>query len=541
MLHVSRLTSHVSRLTKSSYFTYVIYALVFSYTLILSRLLDHGGGHFIAVALLFIIIAKYKWIFNSALMLSTLLATLFSPCMVYGKINSDLVLNFLIADKSSVTEFITTLPVKLFVSVIFILFATIILIKSRNYILVRKKAYYCALITLVISHMFIYPPIRAYLKDEGRDKGEKFHLVDFLYKNTNFLIRDAVNIRIAYRDALIELDKQDRVLNATPEWNPQEVIDTGFDMYVVVIGESARRDALHAYGFGIENTPFLSNIPRIQFNNYIAVGGDTVTSLSNTLVLNYHINNNAGNNIVDLAKSAGFKTYWLSNQSEVGIYDSLVGGIGKKSDYSYFLNFSTTKNSVLDDNLLLTHITQALEDKSQDRKVIFVHLYGSHMHFCKRTQGSYDVFHVDKKLSCYVQSIKQTDALLKEIYSLLESHKQYNNKEWAMVYFSDHGLANNNSGQSILHGQKYKANYAVPFVILNSKLTETTFINAQRSGLNFFDFFSDFSGIKDALIFNECNFISEEACPNSATVIRADNKAEVDFFSLEDEKLNYFR
>jgi len=96
-----------------------------------------------------------------------------------------------------------------------------------------------------------------------------------------------------------------------------------------------------------------------------------------------------------------------------------------------------------------------------------------------------------------------------------------------MVYFSDHGLAANAAGKTILHGQKHKANYEVPFIILNSKLTEITFIDASRSGLNFSDFFANWTGIEDKLIPDSCHFISEEICPNSKVVIHG-NK-EVDF------------
>jgi len=270
------------------------------------------------------------------------------------------------------------------------------------------------LLAIVLSHMFVYPPIRSYIKNEMRGKEVEFKLTNFLYENANFLIKDTVNIRAAYQGALMEMDKQARILNAKPDWNPK-ITKSDFDTYIVVIGESARRDALHACGFGIENTPFLSNIPRIQFNNYIAIGGDTNTSLSNTLVFNYFKNNNVGNNIIDLAKLAEFKTYWLSDQNEVGMFDSIVSGIGKKADYWHFLNFSGSKQALFDDTLLLPHIAQALQGENQDRKVIFVHLYGSHMPFCKRTQEQYDNFHINKKLSCYVQSIKQTDDLLKSM------------------------------------------------------------------------------------------------------------------------------
>jgi len=534
-MNVSRLTSHVSR--NNCTFTFAAYILIFGYTLVLSILLSHRVGHSIFVALFFIVLARYKLAFNLSIIYATFLATLFSPCMVYGEISSDLVLNFLISDKSIASEFLTTLPFKLFASVIFIWISTILLVRFRGEILLKNQKIHYILVTIVLGHMFVYPPIKSYSRNEIRGKEATFGLTSFLYENANFLIRDTVNIRVAYQGALMELDKQARILNAKPDWNPQ-ITKSDFDTYIVVIGESARRDALHAYGFGIENTPFLSKIPRIQFNNYIAIGGDTTTSLSNTLMLDYYKNNNFGNNIIDLAKLAGFKTYWLSDQNEVGMFDSIVSGIGKKSRSLAFLNFSGFKQALFDDTLLLPHIAQALQDENQNKKVIFVHSYGSHIPFCKRTQEQYDKFHINKKLSCYVQSIKQTDDLLRSIYQLLEQHKQQNGKEWAVAYFSDHGLAANTAGKTILHGQKHKANYEVPFIILNSKLTETTFIDAPRSGLNFFDFFANWTGIEDELIPKSCHFISEEICPNSTVVIHG-NK-EVDFYSLGEEEINYF-
>jgi len=392
---------------------------------------------------------------------------------------------------------------------------------------------------IFFGHLLLSRPIEAGVKSLCKKNDASFALSDVVYKSRNFVLRDVANIRVAYDEALAELAKQAQVLNAKPDWKPKTV-RTDFDNYIVVIGESVRRDALHAYGFNIENTPFLSAVPKIQFNHYISDGGHTVVSLSNMLMLDYHIDNRAGNNVVDLANLAGFETWWLSNQNEVGIYDSIVGGIGKKAGHYHFIHAVGGDNAVQDDALLLPHVAAALSDKNAGKKLIFVHLYGSHMNFCKRVNDEYEVFYVSKKLSCYTQSIKQTDGLLKQIYQLLQQDKAQTGKEWAMVYFSDHGLAANSADKTIQHGEEYKENYEVPFVVLNSKLTETRYINAQRSALNFFDFFSVWTGIKDHFLPNECNFISEDPCRNSHTVVRH-NHEEVDYFKLRNEEVNYFR
>ncbi len=47
-----------------------------------------------------------------------------------------------------------------------------------------------------------------------------------------------------------------------------------YHLYVVVIGESARRDALGAR-WPLDNTPFASSVNGYLFNNYIAASGST--------------------------------------------------------------------------------------------------------------------------------------------------------------------------------------------------------------------------------------------------------------------------
>jgi len=354
--------------------------------------------------------------------------------------------------------------------VFYILVVAFILIKLRNYLIIKTKVNY-VLTAIVILHIFIYPPIRIIKKQSINE----LSLINFMRSNGNFLISYPVNVYFAYCDALYEISRQKKIINAKSDFKPQ-VSNTEFDTYVVVIGESARRDAHHAYGFKIENTPFLSNIPKLQFNNYIAASGSTNHSLTNTLFLHYLKGSNVGNNVVDLANLAGFNTYWLSNQFEAGSHNGAIGAIGQKAKRYKFLNSANADNISNDDINLMPFVADAINDQINNKKVIFVHLYGSHFPFCKRTKNKFDVFYVDKNLSCYVHSIKQTDALLQEIYQLLQTNKKQTNKDWALMYFADHGLSAKNSRtyiSYITHGDEYKVNADVPFVILNSKLTQT--------------------------------------------------------------------
>lgn len=86
---------------------------------------------------------------------------------------------------------------------------------------------------------------------------------------------------------------------------------------------------------------------------------------------------------------------------------------------------------------------------------------GSHTPFCTRTEGQYDYFYQNQKFSCYVQSIKNTDKLLSEIYSDLSETQS----KWSMMYFSDHALSLTYDRNELAHSDKYKQNYEVPFFI----------------------------------------------------------------------------
>ena len=94
-----------------------------------------------------------------------------------------------------------------------------------------------------------------------------------------------------------------------------------------MIGESVRRDYMSLYGFPLENSKFLKNVKGTVIEGYTAAGANTTTAL---LRMFLQIKNNDfvyANNIVSLAKEAGFEVYWLSNQGTVGEYDTPIAKI----------------------------------------------------------------------------------------------------------------------------------------------------------------------------------------------------------------------
>jgi len=72
------------------------------------------------------------------------------------------------------------------------------------------------------------------------------------------------------------------LLAQTDDFQPNNSA-TPFDTYVMVIGESARRDFMHVYGFPINNTPFMDSANGILFNHYISAALSTIPSLTSSL------------------------------------------------------------------------------------------------------------------------------------------------------------------------------------------------------------------------------------------------------------------
>ncbi len=82
------------------------------------------------------------------------------------------------------------------------------------------------------------------------------------------------------------------------------------------------------------------------------------------------------------------------------------------------------------DEKLLPFYDQALADTAS-KKLIVLHLYGSHPEFEKRYPASANVF-----ANSYDNSIYYTDSILQKVIAKLSTNKHMA----AMIYLSDHGL-----------------------------------------------------------------------------------------------------
>lgn len=105
----------------------------------------------------------------------------------------------------------------------------------------------------------------------------------FKLKDTGYpVFRFVKDIVVNNREVIDEQARMAELSNMKDTWNVLAV-KPKYHTYVVVIGESARRDALGAFGGHWNNTPFASSVNGALFTDYVAASGSTQKSLGLTL------------------------------------------------------------------------------------------------------------------------------------------------------------------------------------------------------------------------------------------------------------------
>ncbi|MFL7777159.1 phosphoethanolamine transferase [Escherichia coli] len=238
------------------------------------------------------------------------------------------------------------------------------------------------------------------------------------------------------------------------------VRDTGIDTYVLIVGESVRVDNMSLYGYTRSTTPQVeAQRKQIKLFNQ-EISGAPYTALSVPLsltadsVLSHDIHNYP-DNIINMANQAGFQTFWLSSQSAFRQNGTAVTSIAMRAmETVYVRGF---------DELLLPHLSQALQQNTQQKKLIVLHLNGSHEPACSAYPQSSAVFQPqDDQDACYDNSIHYTDSLLGQVFELLKDRRA------SVMYFADHGLERDPTKKNVyFHGGREASQqaYHVPMFI----------------------------------------------------------------------------
>ncbi|AKO49089.1 phosphoethanolamine transferase [[Haemophilus] ducreyi] len=464
--------------------------------------------------LLYLIYAFNQRLFTWVIIFLSITLSLYYPIYLrYGSLNSGIVAAFLETNISELLGFLERIRLEhLLFPICYILFA-VILIRLKKYNKPspydkRKRQLYIVLSATFIFTL-LFEPTRFYLGSYVAEEDRDWTLANSPVNIVSFYANIYDSITHYYQE------KQELLVVSTKP-SPWQItqVEPRYDNYVLIIGESARRDYLATYGFTLPTTPFLDRTNGYINAGYIASAPATYHSLLKSLYLKQTGKRDYAYNIITLAKGANFETNWFSNQGSIGKYDTIASRMGRTSDFSYFTKVGGFNTNNEDDFKLVEQLKQrlALNKLVEKRGRLFVlHLMGSHAPFCDRiTAKEKQLTFMNEDMCCYVNSILKTDKLIENVVDALKSTGQ----SYSLIYFSDHGLHHidktDKQKLTLDYGEEFKSNYAVPFVKISSDDTERLMVNTKRSAFNFMYGFSQWLGIRSAELDQNYDFFSNK-------------------------------
>lgn len=321
---------------------------------------------------------------------------------------------------------------------------------------------------------------------------------DYRMRNQLYPVNVCYNLYLAFeRDAASENYREasrDFKFEARSEHSA-----TAPEVYVMVVGETARTHNFSLYGYPRNTNPLLSKTPGIKaFPN--------VTTQSNTTHKSVPMLLSAASaedferlfhekGILAAFKEAGFHTVFISNQLP---NHSFIDFLGEQADEHYFLKKEDASQGNHYDEDLLQKLDEILPlaDASSSahyryRKLFVVlHSYGSHFNYQERYPRSFAYFKPDSRseakpenrrdlLNAYDNTIRYTDYILHGIIERLQKWEGvqtktdgvYDQPTSAMLYTSDHGENIFDDERSLfLHAAPKASDYElhVPFIIWTS-------------------------------------------------------------------------
>lgn len=332
-------------------------------------------------------------------------------------------------------------------------------IQNFNHLRLSKMIYYFIIITFVVMISF-------------RISKNKFHLVaPEIFVSTYDFFKEKQSIQL-YNN------------NANNSFSVKKDTTNLSRIYVLVIGESLNRNHMSLYGYDRKTTPNLDklihNKELIKFNDIISAYTTTTASLQKALSFgNYengaHYFSTIG--LIQLMKKANFQTYWISNQSPIGMWDNYMSNIAKNCDSVYYMNLTGHSSKAVRkrsyDEKVLMPFAKILKNKTKD-KFICIHLMGSHMPYRYRYPKNMNFFqdadkHEDADKAQYINqydnSVLYNDYVVSNLIHTLNNSNVKAMK--SILYFSDHGEEVYDSIEEMGHGLAKKTRHLVevPFLL----------------------------------------------------------------------------
>jgi glucan phosphoethanolaminetransferase (alkaline phosphatase superfamily) len=234
------------------------------------------------------------------------------------------------------------------------------------------------------------------------------------------------------------------------------------EIYVLVIGETARYSSFSVNGYRRKTSPLLEKTQGLtSFHNVYSEANFTEASLpillTRSTARNFEVFRSE-KSVLEAFNEAGFKTYWIANQS---FSNPFIRRIILQTSQSYLTtrDYDSANNY---DASMYDYLDQVLK-KNEKKQFIVIHSLGSHFRYNFRYPEDFRQFrpdftgafdygtlvkkNKDKLINTYDNSILYTDYFLSGIITKLQQSSCVS----FMYYISDHG-ENLFEGNSVLHG-----------------------------------------------------------------------------------------
>lgn len=277
--------------------------------------------------------------------------------------------------------------------------------------------------------------------------------------------------------------EHDQVFQKIDHEFPSEMLHEGVNQVnentiIYVIGETSLPERYSLYGYEVNTTPFLQGLNQSGAYNFCHFervhSAANLTRYAVPMLVSFNTPTDQNKifnvkNLVELAKDAGYTTYWLSTQHDEGVNNNRIQFLASYADVLIEPS-GLAPGELSHDIQLITHLDKVLSDEAEKRFIV-LRLYGSHPKYQYRYTEEDKIALADA--SDYDRSIYHTDRVFEGITRLLEQHEL----EFSLLYTSDHGEIVGLGHGFISGGEKQ---YFVPLLYYSNTTNRCQSIEALR-------------------------------------------------------------
>jgi glucan phosphoethanolaminetransferase (alkaline phosphatase superfamily) len=371
------------------------------------------------------------------------------------------------------------LPLFITISVIYIVLYLVMIQKnSINYIHFKSPAIISCVSFFICSSLVVFE------KQLYRRSLAQLNRYDFikLYDYPFSLLTGVFEVQV-----ILKNNNLDKAKDFSFHAEKRDTLDQR-QVYVLIIGESCRYDRWQVNGYKRETSPRLaSNKNLVTFSDVVAGAHYTWVSVPQIITranpdnydLQYH-----EKSILSVFEESGFKTIWLSNQSDQEVL--WTGSIVLHAKTANVSKFSPTYSPNFEfENIYDQRLLPQLDSMLRiDAKNLFIvlHMMGNHWEYSRRYPEKFDVFkpsgytqsinppefsNKEAILNSYDNSILYADFIIDSVINIVKNRSEVS----TVTFISDHGedLFDSRSDKIDFHFRPSPATLHVPLFVWTSE------------------------------------------------------------------------